>query len=167
MEKERVGSASLQLFTVSYKRCGGLTNTASFTALYSIKRRKFIKPARINKEVATYEVAYSVYPGVYLEFEYDYWSKRYPPRRIVITTKTVGESTSRNLGSHIIINFESEEFLTQFPQQVIDFYKARPGYHGCPGWLELSNKQYSEEENEKLLTLLRRGGVITEGAEKE
>jgi len=152
---------------IAFERCGAFSNTAFFAAVYSLKRRKFVKPASIVKVCADYKVQYRLLPGRYLIFRYSYWSKRHPPRRITVAHFIVeGGKSAKELGG-VQIEFEKGEFLRGFPPQVVDFFEARPGYHGRPAWLSLSEKVYTEEEHARLLELVAKGARFIEGEENE
>jgi len=159
--------AQPQIVEISFERCGAFTNTAHYVALYSIKRRKFIRPAAIVKVCADFTVKYRVLPGHYLLFRYSYWSKRHPPRRITVAPFAVKDANSTQELKGLQIEFEREEYLKMFPPQVADFFRARPGYHGRPAWLALAEKEYTEEEHARLLELITRGARFTEGEENE
>jgi len=155
------------LVEVVFERCGAFSNTAYFAAIYSPKRRKFVRPASIVKVCADYKVLYRLYPASYILFRYSYWSKRYPPRRITVAPLLVqADGSVAELGG-VEVEFERGEFLQRFPPQLADFFDARPGYHGRPAWLSLSEKVYSEEENNRLLELLLTKKRFVEGEENE
>jgi len=151
---------------------GAWTNTAHMKALYSLKKRKFIKPARIQKSGTRFLVYYRLLPGRYLLFEYTYWNKRFPPRQIAIFPYTVSPPGGEgggcpSLPQGVFISFKNAEFLARFPPQILDFFEARPGYHGCPAWLALAEKAYSEEEHARLIELVATGAHLIEGEENE
>jgi hypothetical protein len=64
-----------------------------------------------------------------------------------------------------VVMFYKSDFLKNFPPQLLDFYNAKPSYHGYPA-LNFE-KVYSEEENKMLLEFISKGGVHLEGAECE
>jgi len=159
--------AQPEVVEISFERCGAFTNTVYFAAIYSLKKRKFVKPASIVKICADYTVKYRLLPGRYLLFRYSYWSKRYPPRRIAVAPLLVqGDGSTVELGG-VEVGFEKGEFLQRFPPQLTDFFKARPAYHGRPAWLSLAERVYTEEENNRLLELLLTKRRFVEGEENE
>jgi hypothetical protein len=148
----------------------GTTNITYLRALYSIKRRKFIKGFYEGSRPHG-DIVYKVLPGTYVVFDYHGWWKLDPPRKITVEMVKLergeeGSARSQRLAS-VVIKFYSKdgEFLKQFPPQIIDFFNARPGYHSYPS-LNFE-KVYSEEEERALEELLRRGGEYVEGAEHE
>jgi hypothetical protein len=147
----------------------GTTNITSLRALYSVKRRKFIKGYYQGSRPHG-EILYRVLPGTYVVFDYHGWWKLDPPRRLRVEKVYIGKEGEERVVKSLAaveIKFYSKdgEFLKQFPPQVLDFFEARPGYHSYPS---LSfEKVYSEEENQALLELLERGGEHVEGAEHE
>jgi len=169
-EKAGVAAAGLGVTPaeVCFERCGAFTNTAHFAAIYSLKKRKFVRPAAVVKICADYTVKYRLLPGHYLLFRYSYWSKRHPPRRIIVAPFVVKDSANaQELESCLIIEFEKKEYLERFPPQIADFFQARPAYHGRPAWLALAEKIYTEEEHTRLLELLAKGAHFVEGEENE
>jgi len=156
-----------QIAEIAFEGCGAFSNTAHVAAIYSLKKRKFVKPAAIMKVCADYTVKYRLLPGHYLLFRYSYWSKRHPPRRITVAPFLVQcDSNTRKLEG-VQIEFEKGEYLKTFPPQVTDFFQARPGYHGRPAWLALAEKVYTEEEHGRLLEMVAKGGQYIEGEENE
>jgi hypothetical protein len=135
------------------------------SAFYSIKNRKFIK-AYIKK--VGWEMHYRLLPGNYIRLEWEYWTKDDPPNTIYVAlTKLVckGDVGNYEDTTQTVIRFYNAEFLTQFPEQVRDFYSWRPGYHGVPSIN--FDKVYSEEEHQKLIELAKSGKLIIEGEENE
>jgi len=155
-----------QITEVAFERCGAFSNTAFFAAVYSLKKRKFVKPASIVKVVADFTVYYRLLPGRYLLFTYSYWSKRHPPRQITVAPFIVKDAGTQELKG-VQIEFEKGEYLKTFPPQIADFFQARPGYHGRPAWLSLSEKVYTEEEHARLLELVAKGARFIEEEENE
>jgi len=148
----------------------GLTNTSRFEALYSLKNRKFIK-GYIEKPSVRGRITYRLYPGRYIRFVYDRWNKRDPPYRIHVATIAIvceqeKAKMTENEGGYFVVEFYHKEFLNQFPPQIIDFYEARPMYHGAPS-RQLFEKIYSEEEHRSLLQLLAKKMAVMEGEENE
>jgi hypothetical protein len=147
----------------------GTTNITSLRALYSIKKRKFVK-GFFEGSRPHGDIVYRVLPGTYVVFDYHGWWRLDPPRQMRIEKvhliKQGEERVVKSLAS-VVIKFYSKdgEFLKQFPPQVLDFFNARPGYHSRPS-LNFE-KVYSDEENQALLRLVERGGEYVEGAEHE
>ena len=142
----------------------GTTNVREFGAIYSTKRRKFIKGFRQGDRVSG-RIFYRLYPGLYVKFWYYYWGGQDPPTRISVTLFEVTKEGKVKPIKDIRIHFYSAEFLKQFPEQIRDFYNARPRYHMPPALN--CEKVYSEEEHNSLLKLLEKGGVFEEGGEHE
>ena len=152
---------------VEYKGCyQATTNIRRLRLLYSLKNRKFIK-GYVSGSRTGGDIIYRLYPGRYLEFSYDYWNKADPPRKIKIRMILISGEGIKTL-SQVTIEFYSDEFLSQFPPQVIDFFEARPpGYHIKPDLAPLFQKVYSEEEHDQLLKLVSTSTEIKEGEELE
>ena len=147
-------------FKGSYR---GTSNITALRALYSIKNRKFIK-GYFDGCRGKGEIIYRLYPGTYIYLFYFGWNKTDPPHEInaeLLRLEKQGEQTL----SKVVIKFYKPEFLSNFPPQLFDFYKAIPPYHGYPA-LNF-NKVYSEEENKMLLEFISKGGLYLEGAEYE
>jgi hypothetical protein len=147
----------------------GTTNITYLRALYSVKRRKFVK-GFFEGSRPRGDIVYRVLPGTYVVFDYFGWWRNDPPRQMRIEkihlSKQGEERVVKSL-ARVDIKFYSKdgEFLKQFPPQVVDFFNARPRYHSRPS-LDFE-KAYSEQENQELLALLERGGEYVEGAEHE
>jgi hypothetical protein len=131
--------------------------------LYSIKNRKFIK-GYLRGDRVEGKVLYRIYPGTYIMFEYFYWCKNDPPRKITISKVAISKEETKII-NQTIIKFYNDEFVKQFPQQVVDLFNARPRYHSLR--MVDFNKVYSDEENQKLLQLVVENKEIIEGEEHQ
>jgi len=146
----------------------GTSNVTKLAAVYSIKRRKFVKG--YYKGSRTHgDILYKLLPGTYIFFEYLGWWHNDPPREIVVTlfriTRTE-EGFKRERIASSIIRFYKEDFPKGLGiPQIVDFFEARPYYHSFPT-LNF-DKVYTEEENEKLLNFVMARREIVEGEEHE
>jgi hypothetical protein len=109
------------------------------------------------------EIVYRLYPGVYIQFSYEYRSEGDPPHKISMTMFRLKGNGEREALREATVEFRSREFLEQFPEQVRDFFDARPGFHRPPT-LDTA-KVYGEEGHRRLVELLERGGRHAEGGE--
>jgi len=159
-----VNSNSSNQITLTFKGSyQATTNIVALRVLYSPKNRKFIK-GYLRGGAGKGEIIYKLYPGIYIYFFYFSWSKCDPPREVKIELLKIEKQGEQTL-SKAVIKFYNSDFLKSFPPQLLDFYQAKPSYHGYP---KLNfNKIYTEQENEMLLKLISGGGEITEGAEHD
>ena len=142
----------------------GTSNITKLAAVYSVKRRKFVKG--FLKGSSTHgDIIYRLLPGTYVFFEYFYWTKADPPRTLTVKLIALGADGSMKTLAALTIRFYSADFVNQFPEQVRDFFAARPGYHSRPALN--TDKVYTEEENEKLLNLIKQNAEFVEGEEHE
>jgi hypothetical protein len=146
----------------------GTSSITHLSALYSLSRRKFIKGYYAGDRVSG-DIKYKLFPGKYIRFTLFSWWRMDPPRKLTISLIEIerdGKEVREKVLATVTIKFYNSEFLqTIGVPQVIDFYKARPGYHSRPG-LDFA-KVYSEEEHEKLLRLIASSPEIVEGEEHE
>jgi hypothetical protein len=144
---------------------GGTTNKKALRLLYSIKNRKFIK-GYVSGDRVGGDINYRIYPGIYLVFDYYYWNKQDPPAVITIWKVQINKQKVTELKKWEI-KFYDYHKLEQLPRQIWDFWYNHPGYHSGIDIRELTQKVYSEEENQKLLQLIESEQVQIEGEEHE
>ena len=146
----------------------GTSNITKLAAVYSVKKRKFIKG--FYKGSRTHgDILYRLLPGTYVFFEYLGWWRKDPPRELTITLFKIekdAEGFRRVTIAKTEIKFYKEEFIKNLGiPQIWDFFDARPHYHSYPS-LNF-DKIYSEEENEKLLSFVMSKRELVEGEEHE
>jgi len=143
-------------------RYQGTADVFAYAAIYSVKSRKFVK-GRYEGDEAGGEIVYRLYPGVYIQFSYEYRVEGDPWRRISMTMFRLKGNGEREALKEATIEFRDRAFLGRFPEQVRDFFDARPGYHRPPT-LDAA-KVYGEEEHRRLVELLEGGGRYVESEE--
>jgi len=146
----------------------GTSNITKLAAIYSVKRRKFVKG--YYKGSRTHgEILYKLLPGTYVWFEYFGWWRKDPPRELTVTLFKIvkdEEGFRRVTVASASIRFYKDEFLRSLGiQQLVDFFEARPHYHSYPG-LDFE-KVYSEEENNRLIEFVMSKKEVVEGEEHE
>jgi hypothetical protein len=144
----------------------GTSNIHRLRALYSIKKRKFIRGFYKGNRVHG-DILYRIYPGTYIVFDYHSWWQRDPPRRLQLVIVDIRKDEAKAVAS-AKIEFYKSDFLSSFNlPHLLDFYNAVPSYHTYPS-LDF-DKVYSEEENERLLKFIFRNNerIIREGEEHE
>jgi hypothetical protein len=141
----------------------GTSNITALRALYSIKNRKFIK-GYLDGHRGKGEIIYRLYPGTYIYLFYFGWNKSDPPHELKAELLRL-EKQGEQVLAKVVIKFYKPEFLKNFPPQLLDFYNAKPSYHGYPAIN--FNKVYSEEENKALLDFVNQNKEFLEGAEYE
>jgi hypothetical protein len=146
----------------------GTSNITKLAAIYSVKRRKFVKG--YYKGSRTHgEILYRLLPGTYVFFEYFSWWRNDPPRELTLTLFRIekdAEGFRRVVLATSTVKFYNPEFLVGLGiPQLVDFFDARSHYHAYPT-LNFE-KIYSEEENEKLLNFVMSGKELVEGEEHE
>jgi len=151
----------------------GTSNIHVLRALYSIKRRKFVKGFYAGNRVRG-DIRYRIYPGRYIIFHYHSWWQQDPPRQLQLHLVDINKKeetkaiASVTVIASVALEFYKPEYLGNFGiPHLVDFYDAVPGYHSYPGIN--FEKVYSEEENEKLLRFILSNNkkVIREGEEHE
>jgi hypothetical protein len=142
----------------------GTSNITKLAAVYSTKRRKFVKGYLAGSRTHG-EILYRLLPGTYVFFEYFGWWRNDPPRELTAKLIAVSKDGSVKTLAALTIRFYNAEFLAQFPEQVRDFFNARPGYHTRPS-LNFE-KVYDEAEHEKLINLIMQNATFVEGGEHE
>ena len=149
-----------ELVRVSYTWFRG-TNTGHYSALFSIRKRKFIKP-RIHWGCNGY-YEYYVYPGTYVLLEWSYWNKEEPPH--TVTASLIKISKDGNVEVLKKAEYAVHD-SSELPNEVLrDFLSARPGYHGSPH-LDFT-KVYPEEVVKDLLERIEKEEHMVAGVEHE
>jgi hypothetical protein len=144
----------------------GTSNIHKLRALYSMKKRKFIKGFYKGNRVKG-GIFYRVYPGRYIVFYYHSWWQNDPPREMQLSLVNINSEKTEMI-AWVRLEFYKPEFLSSFNlPQLTDFYDAVPGYHSYPS-LNFE-KIYSEDENNKLLKFILDNNkkTIREGEEHE
>jgi len=137
-----------------------------FSVLYSIKNRKFIK-GFVDILPFVGDVRYRIKPGTYIKMSYYYYHyDQIPVNLINIYLVKIKENGDEEIIKRVTIGFYNEQFLKNFPLQVLDLYDKRPGRHSKPALNLLFNKIYDEQEHSKLLSLISQDGEFYEEPEK-
>jgi hypothetical protein len=119
--------------------------------LYSIRKRKFI-----NGLVKGDEIIYRLRPGEYIRFEYEYDSSENPSSTITLKLVSIKSDATEEVIASSTIKHEYGIFLRKLNiPQIEDFYK-------CYTLNEVSNKIYSEEDNERLFLFVIANANINE-----
>jgi hypothetical protein len=119
--------------------------------LYSIRKRKFIKGL-----VKGDEIIYRLRPGEYIRFEYEYNPSEEPPSTITLKLVSIKSDATEEVIASSTIKHDLGIFLRRLNiPQIEDFYK-------CYTLNEVSNKIYSEEDNEKLFLFVMANATINE-----
>ena len=144
------------------------SNITRLAAVYSVKRRKFVK-GYIKGDRVYGDILYKLLPGTYVFFEYFGWWRNDPPREIVATLFRIvrtEEGFRRETIASSVVRFYKEEFLRGLGiPQLVDFFEARPCYH-CFPTLNF-DKVYTEEENNRLIEFVMAKKEVIEGEEHE
>jgi hypothetical protein len=146
----------------------GTSNITKLAAVYSVKRRKFVKGFYRGSRTHG-EILYRLLPGTYIFFEYFGWWRNDPPRELTVTLFRIErdeEGFRRRTIALRTIRFYRPEFLSSLGiPQLVDFFEARPHYHSFPS-LNF-DRVYTEEDNERLLKFISEGKEVVEGEENE
>ena len=145
----------------------GTTHIRKLYLLFSLKRRKYIKPMRRDGSRVEGRYVYELYPGSYLLIGYDARLSLEPPRTVTAQLVTIDEKCDVHYGDALIIKFEKFEWVEKqdLPQMLKDIVNWAPGYHSLPN-IDF-NKVYSEKDTQKLLEMIKQRVRITEGEEHE
>jgi len=143
------------------------TNIKVLSLLFSIKRRKFIKPISRQGDRVSGEYVYTLLPGKYIIIECKYWTKAEPPYLIHAELITIGDDCRVTCGKSVEIMFEHGDWLMSqpIPGMLKDIYAWLPSYHTLPH--PNFEKIYDETEIKQLLKMIEDGMKIIEGAEYE
>jgi hypothetical protein len=145
----------------------GTSNIHKLRALYSMKKRKFIKGFYAGNRVHG-DIRYKVFPGRYIVFYYHSWWQNDPPRQLQLSLVDIKDKDKTNIIAWVRLEFYKPEVLSSFNlPQLTDFYDAVPGYHSYP---RINfEKVYSEEDNDKLIRFILDNNkkIIREGEEHE
>jgi hypothetical protein len=146
----------------------GTSNITKLAAVYSIKRRKFVKGFYRGSRTHG-DILYKLLPGTYVWFEYLGWWRNDPPRELTVELFRIvrdNEGFKRKTVARTTIRFYKPEFLKSLNlPQILDFFEARPHYHSYPS-LNFE-KVYTEEENERLISFVSARREIVEGEEHD
>lgn len=141
-----------------------LTNTGRGGAIFSLKRRKFIKPYIWGR--ASVHFKYVLLPGVYIELIWSWWNKRRPPHRIyarLIKLYFENDKMKKEILGEATFTISPDY---EFKNEILrDFFLGRPSYH-TPPRLNF-DKVYSEKDTEELVELIKRNYEFIEGLEHE
>ena len=145
----------------------GTTHIRKLYLLFSLKRKKYIKPTQRSGDRVVGRYVYELYPGQYVLIGYDSRSSLEPPRTITAQLVTIDENCNVYYGNSAIIRFEHFEWIEKqdLPQMLKDIVNWAPGYHSMPS-VDF-NKVYGEEDVNKLLEMIRQRIRATEGEEHE
>lgn len=136
------------------------TNTGHGEAIFSIKRRKFVKPTVYWGAVTKFY--YTLLRGRYIRLRWSWWNKREPEHRIYVAIIDIdGDKveTIREGAFAVNSNYDFENEILS------DFFNARPSYHGRPA-IDF-NKVYTEEQVKQLIEFAENAIKIVEGQEYE
>jgi len=154
------------LITFSGAGYRGSTNIRRFSkVLFSVKKKKFIRPGKRYGDSVSGYYDYIVYGGRYLLFNYEYWSKAEPAinfgiemvilsgvnRYMVETVKGVIIKGEKN--NDILEVIKMHGFYKCF-EIVEDFMRSLPKYHLKPDMLGLTSKVYNEDSVNELVSFI-------------
>ncbi|MEM4452446.1 MAG: hypothetical protein QW182_04490 [Thermosphaera sp.] len=141
-----------------------LNNTGRGGAVFSLKRRKFVRPYIWGR--ATTYFRYKLLPGMYVELIWGWWNKMKPSHRIYARLIKLyfenGRARKEVLREATFIVDADYEFKNEILR---DFFMARPGYHAPPKFN--FEKVYEEKEVKELIELIEKNYEFIEGLEHE
>jgi len=131
----------------------GTTNQRSLrNALFSLSKKKFIKPSRRLGDRVSGWYEYHLLTGRYVRFSYDFWNKRYPAAELLVEIVKVGLEIEVEKSMKITGDSRSEiRDKLEGINILVDFLNIVPGYHEVPGIKGAAQKVYEKEEVERLM----------------
>ena len=158
-EKSQLGNVLCNV-TGSYR---GTSNIKRLELVFSLKKRKFVKPTSREGDRVEGVYRYTLLPGRYVVIGCKYWSKEDPPFTIYAYLLEITNSCRTAYGKSLEIRFNSDTWLAsqQIPQMLRDIYAWLPGYHSLPN--PDFNKVYTEDDVNALLRMIENETKLVEG----
>jgi len=146
--------------TGSYR---GTSNIKRLELVFSLKRRKFVKPVGREGDRVQGTYKYALLPGKYVVIGCRYWSKEDPSFTIYAYLLEITNRCETRYGKSLEIRFSSDTWLAsqQIPQMLRDIYTWLPGYHSLPN--PDFNKTYNEEDVNMILKMIEHETKLIEG----
>ena len=163
-ERPGAGEAPTELepIEVCYN-CTAWSNTYHVTLLFSIKKKKFVKPVMLKH----LKVWYKVLPGTYIKVESygSKWKTEYSIKfKLVRIERDEKWGTHEELLNCAIVNIASDKEKNDFSvvnnNEIVKDVVAHipPRYHGYP-WIDF-DKIYSDANVEELLELIKNDRLV-------